>query len=160
MTGSFSDLISIGYKRAVYAALILTSLTPGILYLYLKDRPFFESLGSTKTVLFGLAVASPVAAFNMAIAFAVAYLAFTRERYQKGKRLKEEVINRVILLSTMMATSLSLNLCVIGLYLARFQVSGALKILALLVDIVFVIVFALLLKRKVDLDLFHHDFPG
>ena len=160
MPGSLSDLISIGYKRAVYAALILTSLTPGILYLYLKDRPLFESLGSAKTVLFGLAVASPVAVFNMAIAFAVAYLAFTREQYQKGERLKEEVINRIILLSSMMATSLSLNFCVIGLYFVRFEVSGGLKILALIVDIAFVIVFAFLLKKKVDQDLFHHKFPG
>jgi len=160
MPGSLSDLISIGYKRAVYAALILTSLTPGILYLYLKDRPFFESLATAKTILFGLAVASPVAVFNMAVAFAVVYLAFTRKQYQKGKRLKEEVLNRTILLSSMMATSLSLNLCVVALYLTKFEVSLGLKILALLVDIAFVTIFTLLPKKKVDLDLFHHDFPG
>jgi hypothetical protein len=160
MPGSIFDLISIGYKRAVYATLMVTCLTPGILYLYLENRPFFESLATTKTILFGLAVASPVAVFNMGIAFAVIYLLFTREKYQKGNRLKEEVINRAILLSTMMSTSLSLNLCVIGLYLLKFQSSWLLKLLALLADIALVIVFALLLKRKVDLDLFHHDFSG
>jgi hypothetical protein len=158
--GSLSDLTSIGYKRAVYAALILTSLTPGILYLYLKDRSLFESLATAKTVLFGLTVASPATVFNMAIAFAVAYLTFTREQYQKGERLKEEVINRIILLSSMMATSLSLNFCVIGLYLAKYDVSRGLKILALIVDIAFVIVFIFLLKKKADQDLFHHKFPG
>jgi hypothetical protein len=160
MSGSLSDLITIGYKRAVYAALILTSLTPGILYLYLRDRPLFESLGTAKTVLFGLAVASPVGVFNMAIAFSVIYLAFTRKQYQKGERLKEEVINRVILLSSMMATSLSLNSCVVALSFMRFEVSVGAKLLGLLADIAFVVIFAFLLKRKVDQDLFHHKFPG
>ncbi len=130
MPGSIFDLISIGYKRAVYATLMVTCITPGILYLYLENRPFFESLSTSKTILFSIAVASPVAVFNMGIAFAVIYLLFTREQYQKGKRLSEEVINRAILLSTMMSTSLSLNFGVIGLYFVKFQVSCWLKILA------------------------------
>lgn len=160
MSNSPSSFLSVGYKRAVYAILILTCTTPGILYLYLKDRPFFESLSNIKTVFLGLSVASPVIAFNMALAVGVVYLAFTKEAYKNGKRLKEEVLNRIAFISAILATSLSLNLSVIGLYVTEFKASLWNMIIAFIFDILVIIVFVFLHKRKVDLDLFHHDFPG
>lgn len=160
MSNSSSSFLNIGYKRAVYATLILTCITPGILYLYLKDRQFFESLSNIKTIFLGLSVASPVIAFNIALAIGGVYLFFTKEKYKKGKRLKEEVLNRVAFISGILATSLSLNLYVIVLYIVDFKASfwdiGA----AIIFDIIIIFVFVLLHKKKVDLDLFDHDFPG
>ena len=160
MASTLSDVISIGYKRAVYAALVLTSIAPGTLYLYLQDRSVFETIGTVKTVLFGLAVASPVAVINMAIAFLLTYALFTKERYREGTRLKEEVLNRIILLSTLMATSFSLNVFVVVLYLARFALPSWGKMAALAVDALLVAVFVWLLKRKVDQDRDCHKFGG
>jgi len=160
MSNSSSSFLNVGYKRAVYAILILTCITPGILYLYLKDRQFFESLSNIKTIFLGLSVASPVIAFNIALAIGVVYLAFIKEKYKEGKRLKEEVMNRVAFISGILATSLSLNLCVIGLYIINFKASFWYIVSAFIFDIIIIFVFVLLHKKKVDLDLFDHDFPG
>jgi hypothetical protein len=160
MSNSVSSFLNVGYKRAVYVTLILTCITPGILYLYLKDRPFFESLSNIKTIFLGLSVASPVIAFNIALAIGAVYLAFTMKKYKEVKRLKEEVLNRVAFISGILATSLSLNLCVIGLYIIGFEASFWHIVLAFIFDIIIIIVFVLLHKKKVDLDLFNHDFAG
>ena len=160
MSNSSSSFLNVGYKRAVYAILILTCITPGILYLYLKDRQFFESLSNIKTIFLGLSVASPVIAFNIALAIGVVYLAFTKDKYKEGKRLTEEVVNRVAFVSGILATSLSLNLCVIGLYIINFKASFWYIVSAFIFDIIIIFVFVLLHKKKVDLDLFDHDFPG
>ncbi len=162
MSNSFWDILKIEEKKALYVILFLTCLTPGILYLYLKDPTFLTSLTSTKTILLGLVGAAPALALNMILAFTVAYLAFTRKKYEKNEnnRLQEKVLNRVALTSGIMATSLSLNLCVVALYFMDFNASGLFKGLAVFVDVAFVVAFVFLMRRKVDQDLFHHNFGG
>ena len=161
MSNSFSDILKIEEKKALYVILFLTCLTPGILYLYLKDPTFFTSLTNTKTILLGLAGAAPALALNMILAFTVAYLAFTCKKYEKSeKRLEEKVMNRVALTSGIMATGLSLNLSVVALYFMDFNASGSFKVLAVLVDVAFVVAFVFLMRRKVNQDLFHHNFGG
>jgi len=160
MSNPISDFLSFGYKKAVYGTIVLTCITPGILYLYLKDFLTFNSLGDIKIILFGVALASPLIVFNMAIAFLIVYLAFTMKKYQKGKRLTEEVLNRIIFMSSILSTSLSLNLAVIIFYLVADKSVIWYKILAFVFDIIIIIICIFVMKKKADLDLFYHDFPG
>lgn len=160
MSSSISDFISIGYKRAVYGTLVVSCITSGILYLYLNDFPSFNSLANTKIIFLGFAIASPLIVFNIAVAFVVVYLAFTKEQYQEGERLKEEVLNRIIFMSSILATSLSLNLSVIGLYFIEFKPDNWHKIAAFIFNIIILIICIFTMKKKVDLDLFHHNFSA
>lgn len=157
-----SDIGGIGYKRAVYATLIATCLTPGILYLYLEKPSLFSYLGTAKTILFGLAIAAPVLVFNMALAFLIVYGLFNTNRYrdkEKG-RVTEEVLNRIVLTSSILAASMSLNLSVLYLSLWKLDVSCWVKVAALSLDFLLLMLVILLLKEKVDHDYFHHGFCG
>jgi len=160
MSNSFSQFISIGYKRAVNVVLMVTIFTPGILYLYYKDLSLYKSLDVIKIVLFSLSIPSPILVLNISISIIVAYLTFTTKRYKKGKRLKEEVINRVAITSGLFASAIFSNLGLIVLYIANFNLSKSLIFSGLAFDIIFVILLTCLFRRKVNLDLLHHDFPG
>ena len=160
MTNSISDFISIGYKRAVNAVLIVTIFTPGILYLYFKDLSLYKSLDAIKIVLFTLSIPSPILVLNISISIIIVYLMFTTERYKKVERLKEEVINRVAITSGLFATSIFINSGIVALYVANFKPSKCLIFSAFILDVGFVVLLTCLLRRKVNLDLFNHDFPG
>ena len=160
MSNSFSQFISIGYKRAVNVVLMVTIFTPGILYLYYKDLSLYKSLDVIKIVLFSLSIPSPILVLNISISIITAYLVFTSERYKKGKRLKEEVINRVIITSSLFASAIFINSGFIALYIVNFNPSKCLIISGLVFDIILAISLTLLLRRKVNLDLFNHDFNG
>lgn len=162
MSGFSTDIGRIGYKRAIYGSLIATCLSPGILYLYLEKPSLFSSLATAKIILFGLATAAPLLVINMAVAFLIVYCLFTTNRYRdkdKG-RVTEEVLNRIVLTSSIFAASISLNLSVLYLSLWKFYVSSLVKVAALSLDFVLLMVVILLLKYKVDHDYFHHGFPG
>lgn len=160
MNVSLSNLLNLGYKRALYATLAIACLTPGILYVYLKDPQSFQSLGNVKVLLLGIAIAAPVLAFNLSIAFTTVYLLCTTKRYEHGKRLMEEVLSRIILTSGILATGLLLNICVVILYFLEFKASRGQMIWALILDILVVIGSTLLVKKKADHDLFKHGFAG
>lgn len=160
MANSFSEFISIGYKRAVNVVLMVTIFTPGILYLYFKDLSLYQSLDTIKIVLFSLSIPSPILVLNISISIIITYLMFTTERYKKGKRLKEEVINRVVITSGLFASAIFINSGFIALFIVNFNPSKCLIISGLVFDIIFVILLTCLLRRKVNLDLFNHDFAG
>ncbi len=163
---SLSNLLSIGYKRTLYTALTLTCVTPGILHLYLQDRAAFGSLSTIKTVLIGLAIASPVVALNMAVAFAMVYLMFARDKYYKDnndtsnkvKRLSEEKMSRIVVMSAVLAASLSLNLSVVAPELLAFKVQRWHAVSALVFDLALVLICIMVLKKKVDIDIDRANF--
>ena len=161
MNSSLSDILKIEEKKALYGTLFLTCLTPGILYLFLKHPTSLSSLSNKKTILIGLAGASPCLALNMVLAFIIAYFLFTREKYRSAKpRLEEKVINRVALTSGIVATSLCLNLYIVALYLMGLSAPSWFKYVAMIADLVFVGGLVFLMKWKVDQDLEFHDFGG
>jgi hypothetical protein len=139
---------------------MVTIFTPGILYLFFKDLSLYQSLDIIKIVLFSLSIPSPILVFNISISIIIAYLMFTTERYKKGKRLKEEVINRVVITSSLFASAIFINLGFIALYIVNFTPSKCLIISGLVFDIIIVILLNCLLRKKVNLDLFNRDFPG
>ncbi len=160
MANSMTEINSIGYKRAVNVVIMMTILTPGILYIYFKDLSLYQSLDVTKIVLFSLAVPSPILTLNLTISFVFSYLMFTKDRYKKGKRLKEEVINRVAITSGLIASAIFINLSFIALYAVKYNPPNKLIVIGLVLDVLFVISSTLLLSKKVNLDLFYHDFSG
>jgi hypothetical protein len=154
------DLFSVGDKRAVNILNILGSFTPGVIYLYFKDPSLYQSLDSVKIILFSISIAVPILILNLSISIAISYITLTVRRYRAVDRLKEEVLNRIAITSGLFSSSIFLNFAFIVLYLLNYTIGLWLIILGLLADILLVILFTCLIKRKVNHDLFYHNFPG
>ena len=154
------DLSGLGEKRAVNIVLFMGVFTPGVLYLYFKNPSLYQSLDTAKIFLFSLSIGTLILILNLSISTIISYMTFTTKRYREGNRLKEEVINRIGITSGLFSSSIFLNSAFIALYVSNYNLKTHLIVAGIILDIVLVIFFTCLIRRKVNLDLFYHKFPG
>ena len=157
---SGSDMFGVGDKRAVNILNILGSFTPGVLYLYFKDPSLYQSLDSLKIILFSISIAVPIIILNLSISFTISYITLATKSAREGKRLQEEVINRIAITSGLFSSSIFLNSAFIVLYQLNYIIGSCLITVGLLADILLVIAFTCLIRRKVNHDLVNHNFGG
>ena len=135
----------LGYKRIFLVVLLIFGIiAPCIGIIFLRRHGDFVSLSSWKLLMVACSLGVPLLVLNSVGGMFIAYTWF----YSAG--CSEDKIARLILTSSITATSVALNALLVAVYVTEIKFEHAV-LLAPMIDVVTYLPLQIALLRKVDL---------